>query len=249
MSSDSVMQELTSFFKAAPHLWGRCPRCSDLFRLSEVAISFDNKPPADWLRRLQRQQEQAEVKRYDLEDWQGALDRREGELHQRERDVNSKERNLEKTAREMAKGMIKDDKTVKALLTQARREAVQRSRSTLLGHLFERLAPFLQRFGHDPRDVRPLMNPIDYVIFDGLTVNRRVERIVFVEVKSGTSTESAAQKSVFEAVRQGHVSAETWQIGKRGIPLETQLLGHGTAAALAPARGTTLKALAAKAGR
>jgi len=69
----------------------------------------------------------------------------------------------------MAEGMIRDDKTVKALLSDARRQAIQRSRSTLLGHLFERLAPFFARFDHDPRDVRPLMNPIDYVVFDGLT--------------------------------------------------------------------------------
>jgi predicted Holliday junction resolvase-like endonuclease len=238
MNTDDLMVELTRFYRAARHLWGRCPRCGDLFRLSEAAISFGGEAPADWLRRLQRQQEQMDAKQYELDDWQGEIDARETELTNREREVTYRERNLERTAREMAKGMVKDDKTVKALLTEARRQAVQRSRSTLLGHLFERLAPFFQRFAHDPRDVRPLMNPIDYVVFEGLTINRRVDRIVFVEVKCGTSRESAAQKSILEAVQQGHVSVETWQVGKRGIPLEQQLLGRGhpPRAALPPAR-------------
>jgi predicted Holliday junction resolvase-like endonuclease len=236
MVSNDLMLELTRFFKAARHLWGRCPRCGDLFRLSDAAISFGSEPPADWLRRLQRQQEQAEAKQGELNGWQGDLEGREFQLRTRERDLTFRERNLEKTAREMAKGMIKDDKTVKGLLRDARQQAVQRSRSTLLGHLFERLAPFFQRFDHDPRDVRALMNPIDYVVFDGLTVSRRVDRVVFVEVKCGTSKESSAQKSIVQAVREGRVSVETWQVGKRGIPLEQQLLGGRVPAALPPAR-------------
>ncbi len=237
MAADGLLVELTRFFKTARHLWGRCPRCGDLFRLSEAAISFGNEAPADWLRRLQQRQNEAAAEQDNLESWKGELDAREGELEDREHNLTWRERNLEKTAREMAKGMIKDDKTVKALLRDARRQAILRSRSTLLGHLFERLAPFFQRFDHDPRDVRSMMNPIDYVVFDGLTVNRRVDRIVFVEVKCGTSRESQAQRSIIETIREGRVSVETWQVGKRGIPLEQQLLGHGTGQrALPPAR-------------
>ena len=41
-----------------------------------------------------------------------------------------------------------------------------------LGHLFERLAPFFQRFDHDPRDVRALMNPIDYIVFESIIFKR-----------------------------------------------------------------------------
>jgi predicted Holliday junction resolvase-like endonuclease len=227
MNGNGLLADLTRFFKAARHLWGRCPRCGDLFRLSEAAISFGEEPPKDWLRRLQHTQDQLAAKQRELDVWQAGLDSQELDLADRERDVMDRERNLERTAREMAKGMVKDDKTVKALLTEARRQAVQRSRSTLLGHLFERLAPFFHNFDHDPRDVRPLMNPIDYVVFDGLTVNREVDRIVFVEVKCGTSRESSAQRSIREAIRHNRVTLETWQVGKRGIPLEQQLLGSG----------------------
>jgi predicted Holliday junction resolvase-like endonuclease len=90
--------------------------------------------------------------------------------------------------------------------------------------MFERLGPFFQRFDHDPRDVRPLFNPVDYVCFDGLTANRQVERITFVEVKCGTSRPSPTQRSIVEAIRDGRVSTEVWQFGERGIPIEQQLI-------------------------
>ncbi len=237
MKNTALMVELTRFFKAANHLWGRCPRCSQLFRLSQVAISFGNEPPRDWLQRFQRQQETLNSKREDLDDWQGELGLQERDLREREHAVALLERSVESRARAIAKDMVKDERTVKALMKEARQQAVQRSRSTLLGRFFERLAPFLQRFGHDPRDVRPIMDPIDYVVFDGLTIDRRVERITFVEVKSGTARESPSQKSIIEAIREGRFGVETWQFGKRGIPLEQQLLRPDTTpAALPPGR-------------
>lgn len=224
MNDTGMMVELTRFFKAARHLWGRCPCCLALFRLSDVAISFGNEPPRDWLNRLQRQQAAINEKKSELDGWHAELDSQEHSLRIRERDLELRERNLEGTARALAKDMLKSDKTVKALMKDARQQAIQRSRSTLLGKLFERLGPFLQHFNHDPRDVRAIMDPIDYVVFDGLTVNRRVDCVTFVEVKSGTARESSTQKTVIEAVREGRVGIETWQFGKRGLPLEQQLV-------------------------
>ncbi len=192
--------------------------CRDLLR---------RQPPRDWLHRLQRRQDSVEAREGELQVWQGEVDAREAELRTREADLARRERDFEGTARALAKEMLSDDKTIKGLLKEARQQAVQRSRSTLLGNLFERLAPFLQRFGHDPRDVRAVMNPIDYVVFDGLTLNRRVERITFVEVKAGTAHVSATHKSIADAINQGRVTTEVWQFGKRGVPLEQQLLRPG----------------------
>lgn len=101
---------------------------------------------------------------------------------------------------------------------------MERSRSTLLGKLFERLAPFLRRFDHDPRDIRCLMDPIDYVCFDGLTANRKVERVTFIEVKVGASALTHTERSITQAVRDGRVATEVWQIGERGLPIAQQLL-------------------------
>lgn len=224
MPHDAFLKQLSEFFKTARHLWGRCPKCGDLFRLSDAAISFGSDPPRDWLRRLERLKDDTDARRMDVQQGHAELQQREIELTRRERDVAVRERGVEAEAQARARDLLKDKDAMRGLLKQARQEGAQRSRAVLLGALFERLAPFLQRFGHDPRDVRPLFNPLDYVCFDGLTERRRVSKITFVEVKSGTSTVSPTQRSIAEAIAEGRVSSEIWQFGKKGVPLEQQLL-------------------------
>ncbi len=224
MADNAFLRDLTAFFKAARHLWGRCPKCGDLFRLSDAAISFGNEPPRDWLRKLERTKAETDTARMDVRDWQTQVQQHEMDVSRRERDVMARERDLEAIAQARARALLKDKDAMRGLLKQARQEGAQRSRSALLGALIERLAPFLQRFGHDPRDLRPLFNPLDYVVFDGLTERRRVDRITFVEVKTGTSTTSSTQRSIVAAVADGRVATEIWQFGKRGIALEQQLL-------------------------
>lgn len=224
MKDVGLFRQLTDFFKAARHLWGRCPRCGELFRLSDAAVSRGSEPPRDWLRKFQRKQEALSQREGELENWQGEVDGQEADVADRERELATRERFLDREAKARAKEYLKDDKRVRELMRKAQQEAVLRSRSTLLGKLFERLAPFLQRFNHDPRDIRALMDPIDYVCFDGLTTTRRVERIVFVEVKSGTSVVNPTQRSIVEAVRGGRIGTEVWQFGRRGVPIHQQLL-------------------------
>lgn len=216
--------ELIRFFKSARHLWGRCPDCQRLFRLSDVAISFGSEPPRDWLRRLHHDQERLDERESALNELDENLKRREADAARRETNVARNERRLEQSARELAKDMLKSDKTMRAAIKEARLQAVQRSRSTLLGKLFERLGPFFQTFGHDPRDMRAIMDPVDYVVFNGLTVRREVDHITFVEVKSGLGRTSPCQRSIADTIRRGNFEIETWQIGERDRPLTHQLL-------------------------
>ncbi len=67
-----------------------------------------------------------------------------------------------------------------------RQDAVKRSRASLMGNLFESVRPFLPEFSHHPGDLRSIWDPVDYISFNGLALNRDVESITFVEVKSGT---------------------------------------------------------------
>lgn len=223
MEKDGLFAELARFFKAAKHLWGRCPHCQALFRLSDATISFGNTPPRDWLLRVQRQQENLAQKAGMLGILEGDLRVKERDVVTRERRVEMREQQLDSTARALAKDMLKSDATVRALVKEAKQQALQRSRSTLLGKLFERLGPFFQQFGHDPRDMRAVMDPIDYIVFNGLTMNRCVDHITFVEVKSGLGRQSTCQRSIAETIKRGHFDVETWQIGDRDLPLAHQL--------------------------
>ena len=54
-------------------------------------------------------------------------------------------------------------------LLSARKDSVERARSSLKGQIAEQMAPLLPGFPYRPADARFLGDPIDYVVFDGYT--------------------------------------------------------------------------------
>src|SRR5882724_11599495 len=53
------------------------------------------------------------------------------------------------------------------LIRGARKDSVERSRSTLKGQIAEQMAPLLPGFPFLPADARFLGDPVDYVVFKG----------------------------------------------------------------------------------
>ena len=93
----------------------------------------------------------------------------------------------------------------KAQYTDAIREdAVQRSRAIIAGKVQEQLLPYLPAFPYNPKDVRFLGSPVDLVVFDGLA-DGCVQRIVFLEVKTGGAGLTLRERSVRDAVQDGAV--------------------------------------------
>ena len=86
------------------------------------------------------------------------------------------------------------------------------ARSVNIGFAVERIAPVLQGFGFDRNDCRSMFDPVDYVIFDGLTRNHRIEKIVFSDIKSGKARLNFRQQQIKQAVVQKKV--EFLQYGK-----------------------------------
>ncbi len=81
--------------------------------------------------------------------------------------------------------------------------------------------------------MRCICDPVDYVLFEGLTVERKVKQITFIEVKSGRSRLSSVQRSVREAVEKGRIDTEVWEIGDPDIPI-TKQLSNGSRARVLP---------------
>ena len=69
---------------------------------------------------------------------------------------------------------------------EIRKDAISRSSSTILGRVGEQLAPLLifSNYGINPKDVRFIGTPIDFIAFKGLE-DGKPEEIIFIEVKSG----------------------------------------------------------------
>ena len=85
-----------------------------------------------------------------------------------------------------------------------RADAVLRSQAVTMGKVHEQLIPYLPDFPYTPKDVRFLGSPIDLVVFEGLAEGR-VERIVFVEVKTGGAGLTSRERCVRDVVQAREV--------------------------------------------
>ena len=95
--------------------------------------------------------------------------------------------------------------------TRTREDAVQRSQAITAGKVHEQLIPYLPVFPYNPKDVRFLGSPVDLVVFDGLSEGR-LERIVFVEVKTGGSALTIRERTVRDVVRAGEIDWEELRV-------------------------------------
>jgi predicted Holliday junction resolvase-like endonuclease len=93
----------------------------------------------------------------------------------------------------------------------ARKDAVKRSRSALTGQVSEQLAPYLPGFPWNPNEVRFLGKPIDFLVFKGMD-EKRIDEVVFVEVKAGESTLSPVERSLRDAIQEKRVSWAEWRV-------------------------------------
>jgi predicted Holliday junction resolvase-like endonuclease len=85
-----------------------------------------------------------------------------------------------------------------------REDAIERSRAVTSGKVHEQLISYLPGFPYNPKDIRFLGSPIDLVVFDGLA-DGELQRIIFVEVKTGRSGLTYGERAVRDVVESGQI--------------------------------------------
>jgi len=90
---------------------------------------------------------------------------------------------------------------------EIRHDAIERSRTTILGRVTEQLTPWHPAFPYNPKDARFIGSPIDMIVFDGCD-DDDVRRIVFLEIKTNSSALSSRQRQIRDAIKAGRVE---WQ--------------------------------------
>lgn len=97
---------------------------------------------------------------------------------------------------------------------EIREDAIKRSIFILLGRISEHIAPLFiaEKYDFNPKDLRFLGTPIDFIAFKGLSDNNPQE-IIFIEVKSGkTSTLTPRERAVKKLVEEKRVSWVTFNL-------------------------------------
>jgi predicted Holliday junction resolvase-like endonuclease len=88
----------------------------------------------------------------------------------------------------------------------ARQRPQTAARTVRIGKVVEKIAATLPEFPAQPADCRSLFEPIDYIVFSGLSTHGEIDSVQFVELKSGRARLSEDQKSIKTAVDSGRVS-------------------------------------------
>jgi len=148
------------------------------------------------------QKELREEEKERLEKLREKLERKLEEKY-RKREIEL-EKNIDKEAMKRLKELQKQEK-------EAREDAIKRSRAVTMGHVLEIIAPILMSSKYNPKDFRPILNPIDYVVFNGLSEKGYVSEIVFIEVKYGDSSYNPRETSVKQVVEEGKVRFEEFR--------------------------------------
>jgi predicted Holliday junction resolvase-like endonuclease len=112
-------------------------------------------------------------------------------------------------------------------LVKARKDSITRSRSVVSGKVQEHLAPLFPEFisQFNPKDARFLGSPLDFVVFDGLD-DREVQRVVFVEIKTGKAGLVSRERLCRNAIEAGRVEYQLLRLedASSGVVLEEPVL-------------------------
>ena len=101
-----------------------------------------------------------------------------------------------------------------AELRGARSDAIGRSKSVILGEVYEKIAPLIGSFPYKPRDMIFVGKGVDYIVFDGLSEGR-LREIVFLELKTGSAGQNKNEHSIEEVVRTRKVRYELMRLDAR----------------------------------
>lgn len=96
-----------------------------------------------------------------------------------------------------------------------RARILEQSRSVLKGKISEQIAPLLSDFEYNLADARFLGSPIDYIIFDGMSDNKDVYNLIFMDVKKGKATLTLREEKIREAVDSGRFKWKTLRLSDK----------------------------------
>jgi predicted Holliday junction resolvase-like endonuclease len=99
-----------------------------------------------------------------------------------------------------------------------RKDSLKRSDRIARGFAIENLAPLIQS-EYSPKDFRHFGDPIDYIVFDGLSELQKgdiseLRNVVFLDIKTGNSRLNTVQRRVRDAINDGRVSFKVYNPDK-----------------------------------
>jgi predicted Holliday junction resolvase-like endonuclease len=99
---------------------------------------------------------------------------------------------------------------------EMRRVAIERATRTQLPKLLKRMVPTFAAHKLNPKDIKTVFHPIDFVVFDGLNKDR-VNRVLLMDRKTSETNRASIQKSITDTIRTDSIGWETLRVNENGV--------------------------------
>lgn len=162
------MSQFFLWFKEMKQLYGFCPCCGELFRLSDATIFTQTLPPHTPFDRLNAQRDR----------------------------------------------LVKQEERFEECKDQIEEEATKRGQRRAARQL-RKLSPYLYDSAANPNDVKVIFDPVEYLVFRGLTA-RHCTLIELVDHPAETSQREQAQESIARAIKAGNIEWQTFRVQPNG---------------------------------
>ena len=96
-------------------------------------------------------------------------------------------------------------------IPEIRETAIKHSRAVLSGQFSEQIAPYMPDFPYKPTEARFIGKPVDFIVFKGMD-DKKIEEVVFVEVKTGQSQLSKTEKTLRDAIQNKKIEWYEYRI-------------------------------------
>lgn len=150
----------------------------------------------------------------DLIDLRKEIQLRDTMLEQKkelEKTLMSKNRKLRDDLVELSSTL---ETKIKEAVEAARADSIKRQRSILKGQATEHLAPYINST-YNPKDYKFIGDPIDYVIYDGLSDIKskedQINKIIFMDIKTGKSQLNRVQRAIKKCIQEGRIEFEIYR--------------------------------------
>ena len=96
-------------------------------------------------------------------------------------------------------------------IDEAVEKSLKRQRSVIKGQISEQLAPYLPEFPYEPSDAKFLGQPIDFIVFEGMSEGE-VTKVIISDIKTGKSGLTKVQRQIRDTINRGDVEFHTTRI-------------------------------------
>ena len=92
-----------------------------------------------------------------------------------------------------------------------REEAIERGRKKVPTIISRAMSPDLRNLRYNPYDIKAVLNPVDFVVFDGLTAKEEIRNITFLSKNTDIRAVNEVRNSVTGAIQKGNYD---WRVAR-----------------------------------